>query len=187
MALTTGVGRRAAEPRSVETGQFRTVVLQVLCPQGPCGGRELGQQDSFPRRSPQTSQCNQNYPGFCSYKGKESCCSHLKILLTRKQRYETIGQDSSSCKVLVLPELRRAVFLPSGGGTPASSGPREVMLPGGRALSAFWQEASWGAGPWDACFHVFSLSLWLQPDSPLRFSSNTRMAVMTNKTPSPRR
>lgn len=118
MALTTGVGRRAAEPRSVETGQFRTVVLQVLCPQGPCGGRELGQQDSFPRRSPQTSQCNQNYPGFCSYKGKESCCSHLKILLTRKQRYETIGQDSSSRKVLVLPELRRAVFLPRRGGYP---------------------------------------------------------------------
>lgn len=137
MALTTGVGRRAAEPRSVETGQFRTVVLQVLCPQGPCGGRELGQQDSFPRRSPQTSQCNQNYPGFCSYKGKESCCSHLKILLTRKQRYETISQDSSRCKVLVLPELRRAVFLPRGGGTPASSGPREVMLPSGRALSPF--------------------------------------------------
>lgn len=37
VALTTGVGRRAAEPRSVETGQFRTVVLQVLCPQGPAG------------------------------------------------------------------------------------------------------------------------------------------------------
>ena len=156
MALTTGVGRRGAEPRSVETGQFRTVVLQVLCPQGPCGGRELGQRDSFPRRGPRTSQRSQNHPSFCSYKGKDSCCSQLKILLlTRKQRYETIGQGSSRCKVLVLPELRRAVLLPRGGGIPASSGPREVMLPAGRALCAFWQEAAWGAGPWDACFHVF--------------------------------
>ena len=42
-ALAAGAGRRGAEPGSVETGQLGAVILQVLCPQGPCRGRELGQ------------------------------------------------------------------------------------------------------------------------------------------------
>lgn len=111
-ALAAGGGRRGAGPGSVETGQLRAVAPQVLGPQGPCGGRELGQRDKLPRGSPGTPQRDQNHPGFCSLGGKDSCGSHLKILLTKRQRNKTVGQESSRWGgSLCCQNLERTVFL----------------------------------------------------------------------------
>lgn len=167
--MAAGTGRRGAEPGSVETGKLGAVELQVLCPQGPCRGRELGQRDRLPRGSPGTSQRDQNHPSFCSLGGKDSCGSHLKILLlTKRQRNETIGQESSRWGALVLPELGTNCVSVEGGGSPASSGPREVMPPLGHTLSAS------PGRPTCTC----SLSPWPQPDAPLRSSLDTWRTMM---------
>ena len=104
-------------------------------------------------------------PSFCSVGGKDSCGSHLKILLTKRQRNETISQESSRWGAFVLPELRRNCVSVEGGGGPASSDPREVMPPLGCTLSA---------SPGSTC----SLSPWPQPDAPLRSSLDTQRTMM---------
>lgn len=118
-----------------------------------------------PQGKPRNITARPEPPSFCSVGGKDSCGSHLKILLTKRQRNETISQESSRWGDFVLPELRRNCVSVEGGGGPASSDPREVMPPLGCTLSA---------SPGSTC----SLSPWPQPDAPLRSSLDTQRTMM---------